>query len=56
MQHTFFVHFFAFVLHEYNVKLPETSLVSYTVYGGNVVGVVVHFFSLSPFSPYIGGR
>ena len=23
--HTFFVHFFATVLHEYNVKLPETS-------------------------------
>ena len=25
VQHTFFVHFFAVVLHEYNVKLPETS-------------------------------
>ena len=25
-QHTFFVHFFAVVLHDYNVKLPETSL------------------------------
>ena len=25
MQHTFFVHFFAVVLHDYNVKLPETS-------------------------------
>ena len=24
VQHTFFVHFFAVVLHEYNVKLPET--------------------------------
>ena len=24
-QHTFFVHFFAVVLHDYNVKLPETS-------------------------------
>ena len=24
VQHTFFVHFFAFVLHDYNVKLPET--------------------------------
>ena len=23
MQHTFFVHFFAVVLHDYNVKLPE---------------------------------
>ena len=26
VQHTFFVHFFAVVLHDYNVKLPETSL------------------------------
>ena len=25
MQHTFFVHFFAVVLHDYNVKLSETS-------------------------------
>ena len=25
VQHTFFVHFFAFVLEDYNVKLPETS-------------------------------
>ena len=25
VQHTCFVHFFAFVLHDYNVKLPETS-------------------------------
>ena len=25
-EHTFFVHFFAVVLHDYNVKLPETSL------------------------------
>ena len=24
MQHTFFVHFFAVILHDYNVKLPET--------------------------------
>ena len=24
-QHTFFVHFFAVVLHDYYVKLPETS-------------------------------
>ena len=23
--HTFFVHFFAVVFHDYNVKLPETS-------------------------------
>ena len=25
VQHTFFVHFFAVVLHNYNVKLPEAS-------------------------------
>ena len=25
VQHTFFVHFFAVVLHDCNVKLPETS-------------------------------
>ena len=25
VQHTFFVHFFAVVLQDYNVKLPETS-------------------------------
>ena len=25
VQHTFFVHLFAFVLHYYNVKRPETS-------------------------------
>ena len=24
VQHTFFVHFFAVVLHDYNVKFPET--------------------------------
>ena len=25
VQHTFFVHFFAVVLHDHNLKLPETS-------------------------------
>ena len=25
VQHSFFVHFFAVGLHDYNVKLPETS-------------------------------
>ena len=25
VQHTYFVHFFVVVLHDYNVKLPETS-------------------------------
>ena len=41
MQHTFFVYFFAVVLHDFNVKL-----LSYTFYGGNAVRVPVHFFSL----------
>ena len=51
VQHTFFVHFFAIVLHDYNAKLPET-----VFYGGNVVRVLVHFFHCRSFSPYIGGR
>ena len=41
VQHPFFVHFFAVVLHDYNVKLPETSLLHF--FGGNVVRVLVHF-------------
>ena len=46
MPHTFFVHFFAVVLHDYNVKLPETPLLQ----AGFLEEV-----SLS-FSPCIGGR
>ena len=42
VQHTVFVHFFAVVLHDYNVKRP-----GYTFYGGNVIRLV-HFFSLLP--------
>ena len=41
----FFVHFFAVVLHDHNVKFPETSL-SYTFYGENVVKSCSFFFSL----------
>ena len=45
VQHTFFVHFFAVVLHDCNVKLTEISVVkSCTFYGGNVGSVLVHFF------------
>ena len=41
----FFVHFFAVVLHDYNVKLQK--LPGYTFYEGSVVRVLVHFvFSL----------
>ena len=45
-KHTFFLHFFAVVLHDYNVKL-----LSYTFYGGNVVCVPVRFFLKLSFSP-----
>ena len=38
VQHTFFVHFFAVVLHDYCVKLPQT------FYWGNVVRVIFTFF------------
>ena len=40
VQHTFFIYFFAVVLRDYNVKLPET------FYRGNVAPVLDHFFSL----------
>ena len=49
VQHTFFV-----VLHDYNVKLLETSYLQ--VYGGNVVRVLIHYLfhcrSFSPLSRY----
>ena len=45
VQHTFLV-----VLHDYNVKLPETSYLH--VYRGNVVRVLIHyFFHCRSFSP-----
>ena len=47
VQHTFFVHFFAVVLHDCKVKRPETSWSGYTFYGGSVVRVLVHFFFFS---------
>ena len=46
MQHTFFVHFFAVVLHDYNDKLPETSWL-------HVLYAPVHFFcGCRCFSPW----
>ena len=43
---TLFLHFFAVVLHDYNVKL-----LSYTFYGGNDVFVPVRFFLKPSFTP-----
>ena len=43
MRHTLFVHFFAVVLHDYDVKL-----LSYMFYGGTVVRVLVYFFFALP--------
>ena len=48
MQHTFFVHFFAVVLHDYNEKLPETSWL-------HVLCAPVHFF-LAATHFHLGGR
>ena len=42
VHHSFFVHFFAVVLHNYNVNFRK--LPSYKFYGGYVVPVLVHFF------------
>ena len=52
VQHTFFVNFFAVVLHDYNVKLP-----SYTFCGGNVVCVPVRslLFFLTAANFHLGG-
>ena len=44
MQHTFFVHFFAIVCTTTTWNFQK--LLSYPLYGGNVVRVPVHFFSL----------
>ena len=41
-QHTFFVHFFAVVLHDYNVK-NFLKLLRYIFFGGNVVRVLALF-------------
>ena len=49
MQHTFFVHFFAVVLHDYNEKLPETSWLY-------VLCALVHFFFLAATHFHLGGR
>ena len=51
VQHTFFVHFFAVVLHDYNVKLPETSLEKMSH-----AFLFTFFFHCRSFSPCIGGH
>ena len=43
MQYTFFAHFFAVVLHDYNVKLPEASLL-HVFWTTDVVCVPVNLF------------
>ena len=51
VQHIFFVHFFAVVLHDCYLKLPETP--SYSFYEGNVGRVHVHsFFTVAHFNPW----
>ena len=53
VQHTFFVHFFAVVLHDYNVKLPETSLL-HVFWGKCRTCSPPLFFHCRSFSPCIG--
>ena len=48
MQHNFYVHFFAVVLHDYNVKLPETSKGLFTWSGGPRFSEVNFFCFVSP--------
>ena len=45
VQHTLFLHFFAVVLQDYNVKLPETSQL-HVFWRTCRIRVLVHFFSL----------
>ena len=53
VQHAFFVHFFNLPLFCMTTTWNFAKLLSYTFNGGNVVHVLVHFFSLSLFSPCI---
>ena len=53
VQHTFFVHFFALVLHDHNVKLPETSQL-HVLWRKCRTCCCSIFFSLAHF--HLGGR
>ena len=53
VQHTFYVHFLAVVLHDYNVKLPETSQLHFVSY---VFSFTIFFTGHRSFLPCIGGR
>ena len=55
VQHTFFMHFFAFVLHDHNVKLPETSYLHVLWRKCRTFSCSL-FFHCRWFSPCIGGR
>ena len=54
MQHTFFVHFFAFVLHDYNEKLPgyKFYVLQFTFFWLPLIFTLVAA-SLSFFSPLL---
>ena len=54
VQHTFFVHFFAVVLHDYDVKLPETSQLHNFWRKRRTFSRSL--FQCRSFSPCIGGR
>ena len=49
VQHTFFVHFFAVVLHDYKVKLPETSWLHVLWRKCRTFFFFIFFFSLPHF-------
>ena len=53
VQHTFFVHFFAVVLHDHNVKLPETSEFNTRFIEEMLYLLLFTFFSLAHF--HLGG-
>ena len=55
VQHSFFVHFIAVVLHDYNVKLPETSELN-VLRRTNVVCVPANSFFFASAHFHLGDR